>query len=1400
MNEKPAYFETIRLNASKRWDQLESDPELAGPWYQLFAQVQSPRHVLSELLQNADDAGATEASVCMEDGAFVFSHDGEDFKEEHFASLCRFGYSNKRALHTIGFRGIGFKSTFSLGDTVELNTPTLTVAFHRQRFTEPTWIDSSTASRSRTVVRVCINDERRRREAQLNLREWQESPVSLLFFKNIRCLRIEDHEMRWTSLGPGPVPDTEWMGLAGGDAKKYLIAHSSVEDFPEDSLAEIRQERMLGADQSTDFPPCKVEIVLGVSGRLYVVLPTGVKTALPFACNAPFIQDPARLKIKDPETSPTNRWLLERAGSLAAEVMLAWLDRCPMDLAERAGAYALLPVVELDDNSLEGVCAATVEESFRDQIGDAEYVLTDAGNLTAAGQCVVVPDQLLNVWPADTVAGFLDTNGRPPFSKNVHPTDRDKLLRWGAIEAISLNYFLSVLQSVHLPKPKTWRHLLSLWACVAPIITKYLPTASPKKVRIFPVQGKDDLYSAEEIVRLGEKRLLQSDEDWDFLSSHLLVLNQNWIRFIADGRRNADEQDDVGLKQEIHAAYSILKAAGVDDASDVSKVIEKVASLFFSQQSDQIADCIRIAQIASKLGASVEPSFQFVTRDKLLRAVSSVIIYDPSGSLEDLLPEAWCTEHFLHPDYSKAFTSCTADEWSQWAVTSRSGLSRFAPLTKKTTSIYGKAKAIDELVRRGFTGTPYHPFVTGNYQVEDWDFDDALWRHWNHLASADDRIWVKLFDQILAQPTPYLTSVISAAVRQVSTTRSFRSITNVPLVPAWVLKFRELPCLPDTRGFCRKPADLLRRTPETESLIDVEFFVHGRLDTEANRALLSLLGVRDTPTGPDRLLNCLRALAKSDAPPVLEVEKWYLRLDQMTDACSTEDLSNITKALLEERIVLTEASGWATGLGVYLSSDEDDVPGAALIRRSVADLSLWRKIGIAERPTADRAIAWLKTLPLNESLPPEDLRRVKALLARHPARIWNECAGWINLLGEWIGVESLSFSLTMRSLVPWSHLYVGFKRQTADFQKMPAEILDSPPFSEIPTLASRLDERFNQPVGGFGRSEKKAWIVRIAADLARIRLDDDEEQSRVRHLAERLGQTVWQSMPNLEIIPYIDGTPAGTAKEVEVVWLGRTLYVKVLPQARLARLIPERLARVFIRPDIASALNYCFGRSSAEITEYMQENFDLADTQSIGSKSKPASVSVDADIDDPQHKAGDEFAPPGANQANELPVIDDDPAVETMSHSDHPPPDIGEPTDTHPKQRPPPKPAKASVIERYAQGHGFRKVADDHFEHADGSWIARAPGETFSWTRGNESGEVACYYWTKDHCLEHDPLQIDAEVWSMVDKFPKNHALLLSSPSGNIVEIGGEKLRAMCEEGNLILYPATYRLVYQNDK
>jgi hypothetical protein len=406
MTDTPAYFEAVRRRAAKRWKQLEEDPVLAGPWYQLFKQVQSPRHVVSELLQNADDAGATKAIVTIEDGDFVFTHDGEDFTEEHFTSLCRFGYSNKRALHTIGFRGVGFKSTFSIGDKVHLKTSSLSVAFNRNHFTEPIWQRRNGRPNSNTEIRVAIRDNRCLRELKKNLEDWTKSPASLLFFRSIRCLIIRGQEIQWEARAPGPVDSSYWMALKNDPDHLYLLVQSKSEAFPEDALEEIRQERMILMDEEMSFPPCKIEIVLGLEGRLFVILPTGIKTDLPFACNAPFIQDPARLKIKDPETSPTNLWLLERVGKLAIEAMLKWVESKDLDIKERCKAYAFFPYLDQEDQSVEGCCGRIVEEACDATLSNHAYLITEDGLLVKDKECLAIPDLMFDVWSSDQLRRF----------------------------------------------------------------------------------------------------------------------------------------------------------------------------------------------------------------------------------------------------------------------------------------------------------------------------------------------------------------------------------------------------------------------------------------------------------------------------------------------------------------------------------------------------------------------------------------------------------------------------------------------------------------------------------------------------------------------------------------------------------------------------------------------------------------------------------------------------------------------------------------------------------------------------------------------------------------------------------------------------------------------------------
>ena len=96
-------------------------------------------------------------------------------------------------------------------------------------------------------------------------------------------------------------------------------------------------------------------------------------------------------------------------------------------------------------------------------------------------------------------------------------------------------------------------------------------------------------------------------------------------------------------------------------------------------------------------------------------------------------------------------------------------------------------------------------------------------------------------------------------------------------------------------------------------------------------------------------------------------------------------------------------------------------------------------------------------------------------------------------------------------------------------------------------------------------------------------------------------------------------------------------------------------------------------------------------------------------------------------------------------------------------------------------------------------YLGKTNGTLFPWEQKSATGKVTRHYWPKDHCLEREPLHLEAEVWSIVEKFPEKYVLVLSDPEGKPIEITGGNLREMQERGELTLHPSTYRLVYDND-
>ena len=575
----PDFFESIRQAAERRWQQLEADPELAGPWHQLFKQVQSPRHVLSELLQNADDAGATEASAEIDNGLFVFSHNGEDFNSDHFASLCRFGYSNKRSLHTIGFRGIGFKSTFSLGPIVKVQSPSLSIYFEKDRFTLPCWQDKQEQSSPKmTLILVEIQDDLREAELRKNLDEWQRSPVSLLFFRTIRKLSLNGKEFFWEHSDNGPVANSEWYSLNNSLTNRHLLVRSELEDFPGECIDEIRQERILGADSEFSLPPSRVELVLGAADGMYVVLPTTVKPSLPFACNGPFMQDPARVKIKDPETSPTNRWLLSRIGKLAAKTMSQWLCNQGLELKERAEAYRLMPKGISSKQGLEGTCAQEAERSFFDHLQDTPIVLSQSGRVETRGHCIALDKQVRSIWPEEVFAQEIDPSCRRLIYDEIPSEAIDTLYRMGQIDKISRSQLCSYLNGSNPPHPGNEK-LLALWGYLSTEFSNLRSNSNLEDAAIIPVMGKKSLQSPRTTVRLIQRKSALSQQDSDLLSCHILVLDNDWIEYLqSEGDIVYAEMGRAQASSAREVAIALLERMGLSEGSDTTTIISKVVS------------------------------------------------------------------------------------------------------------------------------------------------------------------------------------------------------------------------------------------------------------------------------------------------------------------------------------------------------------------------------------------------------------------------------------------------------------------------------------------------------------------------------------------------------------------------------------------------------------------------------------------------------------------------------------------------------------------------------------------------------------------------------------------------------------------------------------------------------
>ena len=297
-------------------------------------------HFIYELLQNAEDAGASEVRFVLKTDKLKFEHNGDQlFTIDDIKSITNFGSSTKvedSTTTSIGKFGIGFKAVFAYTATPEIESGKY--HFRIRDMVVPNTeglAPGGLGERKTHFVFPFDNSEkppdRARAEIEKNLRQLNES--TLLFLSNIRKIEYD-------------LPDDSGSGYLerkekGQDRNRIEISVKHPENLIPNSTHYLRFEKdvFVRDEKDGELEKCGIAVAFRIEnpggqawkitplnpGQVCIYFPAVKETSnLRFHLHAPFASTVARDSVRE---CPGNTELLNHLADLTAESMSAIRDQ-----------------------------------------------------------------------------------------------------------------------------------------------------------------------------------------------------------------------------------------------------------------------------------------------------------------------------------------------------------------------------------------------------------------------------------------------------------------------------------------------------------------------------------------------------------------------------------------------------------------------------------------------------------------------------------------------------------------------------------------------------------------------------------------------------------------------------------------------------------------------------------------------------------------------------------------------------------------------------------------------------------------------------------------------------------------------------------------------------------------
>jgi len=383
----------------KKW--VESSKENRFDFESILAGLYNdPSHFIYELLQNAEDEGATKARFVLTENTLDFYHDGKDFDLQDIEGVTGIGSSKKKDdLNMIGKFGVGFKSVFAITETPYIFSGEYKIKI--ENFVIPVRVIDDKKI-DETLISLPFNHRKHSKEKIFELISKRLENLELktmLFLRNIKEIVWEiplNDKKGYYSKEIVPVDKYENVRkvtlISDTKIAKYLIFENSIEI--EDKTLKVEVAYKLGKDKTDN------EIIVPEpDSKLVVYFPTEKVTYLNFVIQGPYKTTPNRENI--PLDDEQNKLILEETANLVAESLLIIKELGYFDI----NFLNILPIIP--ENKTKELIYSVIYDKVKEKLSQEELLPTYNGKYARAADALLARGKDLTEFLDTEDVGFL---------------------------------------------------------------------------------------------------------------------------------------------------------------------------------------------------------------------------------------------------------------------------------------------------------------------------------------------------------------------------------------------------------------------------------------------------------------------------------------------------------------------------------------------------------------------------------------------------------------------------------------------------------------------------------------------------------------------------------------------------------------------------------------------------------------------------------------------------------------------------------------------------------------------------------------------------------------------------------------------------------------------------------